>query len=1089
MAPSPATTAGRGLPAAVAEWTRFLKLAEAKRLDPDSFASYVPMLYSKHRLPAAVIADLLLRPTKSNQNSLDPRFSQYLQALLRLQIVDTAAVLKGLYKYSTLHKQLKAGTNEEQQGGQEAALQKQQKLVRWRSSSSSEEMIFWRLVKQVSQTTAGIKNGADAIAVVKVTTKWMGLFTDAATAFSRDAFGAVHSLAAKEEMESSRGAFLLLLLAVCENPVVLSTLSRDVAKESREQLCDNLEGFIPTIIQTSHEIASRLDLFRTETLASFEPVTDKKDTAISEMNSYMDNLIGLERFQVPEIPVVNSRAGLYIYLNAALVGRPLIDDSALFTYFHNRYQGDIQMTAIQLILASFDVLANAVFHNEGSKIGHLLKSYVVNKVPLILSQFAASSAMYPFDAEYCITQALGQVDINVFPTLSGMFDMPTNSSFQDSVRQDFCFACQLHGLLSQTAIENLLGDITYQSLPDEGRYVKETLVQSCLEDPERTQKLIGELDNMNGNVGAAAQAIIEVIGTLCRNKETMTLKQLCSQLASRPLSLDILLLFDKPYKILHPLCELLDNWGGHDEDQGEYQPVYEEFGSILLLLMAFVYRYSLSPAELGIRSPDSFIGKLLSGGNTSRPLDELTEQEKSHMNGWIHGLFDTEAGGLGDELMSSCPPQDFYLLMPTLFHQIVLALSTGHLTEDMLKTGLEYLVDISLLPALVPAILYLANQLWADRPQSQGATIRVLQLILRPNSISNEASTMLSSVLNIVAKPLEHSLRSYQRQDPKSQEVEPLLRSLKENLPLSRRTGGADHNELEAWTGTHVTGANGGPTAQGANHAGGGLSGSIRTTVTNLAQWAQQPASIGLPAYTHRQILVAVKMLGAKHLLSILLEELKNQTALGNDSVAYDVVTAIICAPDISDKEFSLATMAAPDDTAAQQHLQQLQRHMTVRQALKAEADDWKRIQRADPAMAETVVRLYRRVEAQMAPLPPPPAAAAMLSSAELDSALGVGVGSGDAALDDAMMAAAAAAGVENGQLHHHDPMSLDTSAVDLGDLSGLGGSATNSAGPNTGGMDLSSATTDDIFGGLQMQGGVDFSKELEFGAWDMDLT
>ena len=129
-----------------------------------------------------------------------------------------------------------------------------------------------------------------------------------------------------------------------------------------------------------------------------------------------------------------------------------------------------------------------------------------------MAAFAASSHVYPFDAEFCITQALGQVDTNVFPTLSNMFDMSNNNdtSFQDSVRQDFCFACQLHGLLSQAAIENLLGDITYQSLPDEGRYVKENLVQACLEDTERTQKLIGELDNMNGNVGAAAQAIVEV---------------------------------------------------------------------------------------------------------------------------------------------------------------------------------------------------------------------------------------------------------------------------------------------------------------------------------------------------------------------------------------------------------------------------------------------------------------------------------------------------------------------------------------------------------------------------------------------------
>lgn len=168
----------------------------------------------------------------------------------------------------------------------------------------------------------------------------------------------------------------------------------------------------------------------------------------------------------------------------------------------------------------------------------------------------------------------------------------------------------------------------------------------------------------------------------------MTLKQLCSQLAAKPLSLDVLLLFDKPQKILQPLCELLDNWAGYEEDQGEYQPVYEEFGSILLLLLAFVYRYNLSPADLGLRSPDSFLAKLLGGGNKYRPLEELDEQEKAHLNGWIHGLFDT-AGGLGDDLMASCPPQDFYLLIPTLFQQIVVALSAGYLADDVLKGGLE----------------------------------------------------------------------------------------------------------------------------------------------------------------------------------------------------------------------------------------------------------------------------------------------------------------------------------------------------------------------------------------------------------------
>lgn len=179
-----------------------------------------------------------------------------------------------------------------------------------------------------------------------------------------------------------------------------------------------------------------------------------------------------------------------------------------------------------------------------------------------------------------------------------------------------------------------------------------------------------------------------MITRLCASKETISLKHICSQLAKKPLSLDVILLFEKPVNILHPLCDLLDNWR-YDEEQGEYQPVYEEFGSILLLVLAFVHRYNLSIADLGIRAPDSFTAKLLSGGHLSRQFEGLSEQEKNQLGGWIQGLFDPESGGLGDELMSSCTPQDLHLLISTLFYQTVLAFSTNRLTEDSLKSGVE----------------------------------------------------------------------------------------------------------------------------------------------------------------------------------------------------------------------------------------------------------------------------------------------------------------------------------------------------------------------------------------------------------------
>ena len=71
-------------------------------------------------------------------------------------------------------------------------------------------------------------------------------------------------------------------------------------------------------MQSASQIASRLELFRTETLASFDPVDKKKESANAEMDDILDSTVGLENFVLPEMPVANTRAGLYIYLNAAV---------------------------------------------------------------------------------------------------------------------------------------------------------------------------------------------------------------------------------------------------------------------------------------------------------------------------------------------------------------------------------------------------------------------------------------------------------------------------------------------------------------------------------------------------------------------------------------------------------------------------------------------------------------------------------------------------------------------------------------------------------------------------------------------------
>ena len=128
------------------------------------------------------------------------------------------------------------------------------------------------------------------------------------------------------------------------------------------------------------------------------------------------------------------------------------------------------------------------------------------------SPFALNPSYPRFNPENCIRQALQQVDTSVFPTLSSMFDISNDSSNAntETVRQDFCFACLLHGLITKEARDDLLGEITFQELPVGGRYIKENLVQQCVRDSERLQKLISEVEGMEGNAGATCQALVEV---------------------------------------------------------------------------------------------------------------------------------------------------------------------------------------------------------------------------------------------------------------------------------------------------------------------------------------------------------------------------------------------------------------------------------------------------------------------------------------------------------------------------------------------------------------------------------------------------
>ena len=239
-----------------------------------------------------------------------------------------------------------------------------------------------------------------------------------------------------------------------------------------------------------------------------------------------------------------------------------------------------------------------------------------------------------------------------------------------------------------------------------------------------------------------------------------------------------------------------------------------------------------------------------------------------------------------------------------------------------------------------------------------------------------------------------------------------------------------------------------------ASSSSSGIAGAVRYTFLCLVQWGNHPGAHVMPAsYSHRQTLAGLEVAGPKRILHVILEEVKLQAEAPGVGVVYDVATAMICAPEVSDEGRPTGGLLNVG-TEAQGSWQ---RRPTLRETLKAEAEDWSKMQKKDPALAEIVVRLYRRVEAQMSLPPPQPILAGE----------GMQLGLAGAA-DDLANALGGAAGVQG------DAMAVDSTALDMGlagvsaDL-GLGDVSSHGGGLDAGG-------DADLF---------DLDANIDFDNWD----
>ncbi|KAJ5745445.1 hypothetical protein N7520_010627 [Penicillium odoratum] len=896
------------------KWRTFFHQCLAHRVDVDEFKDLSKLMLIRSPVKEDELLDMLLEARGASTITWDPLLPVYVDGLCKAGQVKSSSALTSVLKHSSIRDQNQ------------------------RNNISS----LMTDIKVIQDVMLSISAGAiprsvnEAAELYAATVEWIF----AVVSSHKDSLDSPEheGLMSSPDAVSLIESLGILLAALSGTAKGVETLSSDsqkgVLKGLKQKLGLALSAYIPLCVDVSLPLRQRLDALQKEfNLYGEQPSKALDHSAIEGLNV---NALQFEA-SVMDGPIINTRAGIYVYLNSMLAGRPLVDDSILINYLTNRYEGHQEVLVEDIITAAFDVLSNGVYRNESSRTMFLFRSFLVNKLPAFFAAMTAA-AMVPINVEMCVSQALNRLDPNLFPSFSQMFSMQGNSILSDA-RTEFLFACASHRLIPESSIERLLGENPMQTLPVGGPYQKDDLISQINSHPDRADQLIGEIESMEGNAGAIVGAITEVMYTLCHGRETIALKGICNALSRRPQALDVVLLFRTTKQILQPLCALLDTWRW-DEEQSENQPVYDEFGSILLLVLAFKYRYDLSPSDLGISSSSSFLLTLLDRGSCSQKLTELSEKQNTDMGAWVAALFIAE--GISEETMASCSPQEFYLLVATLFDQSLGACESGKMDFDTLKGGLEYLLEPFLLPSLVLALTWLGNHIWESETDPT-IPLRTLYSLVKPTSISGEAQAIHQTVLSITARPLEERLKDVRTRHQSRSDIKPILDALDPYLSF-RRVGACHRSELDSWS------------AQTA----GGLPGSIRNTLQSLVMWSTNSVITMAPqSYSHRQILAGIRILGASRVLEALLDELKQQTETGSGDLALDIVATITCAP--MPESFAVDQNSCHPVDPSKEALPRCQ-ILTLRDALAIQHENVPKISEKDPLRAEIIVRLWRRV-------------------------------------------------------------------------------------------------------------------------------
>lgn len=638
------------------KWRNALSTCFVQRHQPSLVGKALSKLYQTQPIPPAQLAETLLTIADDSYHAADPLLKQYLVFALDSNLLTTPDILSALLLNSSfaVHEQSR------------------HKAVSRHVVSPAVLRNVLDMLGQYCRTIDESPNQNESWQLLSVLRQWWTACIAQKDADDHDASSLV-------EIGSNLGSVAQMTVHVLTCDAVKSVLIGHLNAKARSMVTTELTDFIALLTHwapLSKSIPLLLHIKKSPPLLAMTH-SDIQSLSYDEISD-----------SIPDLPFSMTRAGLYAYMNAALSSPSSTEDDVLFAHVIRHGANQYAAVIVDLIVASFDTYRNSCSRGE---IDHrtYCRSFIVNKLPLMLKALETQLEP-PQTLQDCVQVALGRIDVQAYPALMGHMINNTDDALR-SARRDFVLALTLQQCTSNTFALQTTGESVKV-----GRYTIADLLSQCTNKSTRILELVGELSLFSGNVAVISLAVVDQLQMMSERRDLGALKSIAQVLCRNLVNADIMLQHVSMAALMTPLINVVNEWN-FEPDNSELQPVFEEYATILLLTLALVHRYSLQNSDLlaGTRR-DTFLAKLMQ--SNVKAQSQLTDEENKHLSVWLKGLYATdeqgETSGIGDEILSQCSPQDFFLLAPTLFSQSVIACRSGRLALKTFLGGLECMLAV-----------------------------------------------------------------------------------------------------------------------------------------------------------------------------------------------------------------------------------------------------------------------------------------------------------------------------------------------------------------------------------------------------------